>query len=483
LQQNLSAISRLRWLQINTALKLKIGETLTSGTLYSLIITHAAKKSIRYFVLFLKDKKKLKMKRCSATLVFLIVIVQNIFAQGKVDGNFDRLYELIEQKNFFAASEIYPEGKTKLSITQQLFLEAFLNNAFNRLEASNKNIQQLLLATDVPDSLRARLWEIKADNHIKLYEYKEAKEALHTMLLSYKKYLTAKELEDTENSLVIWTALANEPKQEIDINERIQLKLIKDKVGLKNLKVAGGGDSIDFIFDTGANLSTVTRSSAQQLNMRIIPADIKVGTITGVQVNAQLAICPVLHIGTIEVRNAVFLVMADEGLSYPQIDYQIHGIIGYPIIEAMKEIQISQNDYFVVNNNPTSIDAPSNMAMSALTPLIYINKRHFTFDTGADQTMLYSNYYKEFQKEIEDNYKVETVSFAGAGGRKEFDGFKINLDLQVFDKHITLTDITVVKDKIKDREKETVYGNIGQDLIKKFDRMTINFEQMFIKVD
>lgn len=423
------------------------------------------------------------MKKIATTFAFLILLNQNSSAQSKDCSAFEHFYQLIEQKNFFAVSDQFAWQKHQFADVQQQYINAFLNNAFNKLAASNNNINLLLSNNNFPDSLRAKLWEIKADNHLKLYEYKEAKEALATLLKNYKKHLNKKEVEDTENSLTLWAALENEPKQEIKIIESVQLKLKKDKAGLKNLKISSGADSIDFIFDTGANLSTVTRSTAQQLNMKIIPTDIKVGTITGEKVNAQLAVCPVLYIGTVVIRNAIFLVMADEGLAYPQIDYQIHGIIGYPIIEAMKEIQISKDGYFVVNKEKTKIDAASNMAMNALTPLIYINGKHFTFDTGADKTILYSNYFNEYKNNIEQYHNLQTVSFAGAGGKKEFKGYKINLDLKIYDKHINLTDISVLKDKTNDQDKETVYGNIGQDLINQFHKMTINFEQMFIKFD
>ena len=33
------------------------------------------------------------------------------------------------------------------------------------------------------------------------------------------------------------------------------------------------------------------------------------------------------------------------------------------------------------------------------------------------------------------------------------------------------------------QDHETVYGNIGQDLIKQFNKMTMNFDKMFIKFD
>jgi hypothetical protein len=333
----------------------------------------------------------------------------------------------------------------------------------------------------IPDSLRFKLYETKYDNALKLYNYEEAKNTILTILSDYKKYLDNEQTDDYENSLKIWTALENAPEQKVDIKKVTNIKMEKDVAGLNTLKMFANNDSLNFIFDTGANLSTTSLSVATQLNMKIIPVDIKVGTITGDKVLAKLAVCSKLTMGNIDLFNVVFLVLPDEALSFPQINYQIYGILGFPVIEALKEIRITQNGDFIVPLVESASSESSNMSMKGLTPLIYINEKHFTFDTGADQTLLYQRFYKENQKEIDKNYQPEKISFGGAGGKKEFDGYKINYTLSIEGEQVKLQDISLLKEKIK--ESETVYGNIGQDLVQKFDTMIINFDKMFIRFE
>jgi hypothetical protein len=421
------------------------------------------------------------VKRTKIVIAFLTLLSLNVWGQTK-NTAFIQIYDLIEQKNFFKAKEIYDLQKKDLSDTHQKFLEAFLDNAFNRLDESNNQINQLIKAeSNLPDSLILELYKIKEDNYVKLFDYKEAKNALITILKDYKDLLSENEINGIENSLKIWSALENEPKQKTFIKDAVRLKIEKDKVGLNNLKVSKGKDSLNFIFDTGANLSTVSKSTAQQFGMKIIPVDIEVGTITGEKVPAQIAVCPEFKLDNIEILNSIFLVLDDNALAFPQIDYQIYGVLGFPVIEALREIQITRDGYFIVPKEETKNSFESNMAMDGLTPLIYINQRHFTFDTGADRTLFYHSYYIENQKEIDKNYKPEKISFGGAAGRKEFDGYVISVNINILDKEITLKDIQLLKEKIKD--SETVYGNIGQDLIKQFHKMTMNFDRMFIKFD
>lgn len=185
--------------------------------------------------------------------------------------------------------------------------------------------------------------------------------------------------------------------------------------------------------------------------------------------------------GNIEIYNPVFLVLPDEALSFPQIDYQIFGILGFPVIEALGEIRITQDGNFIVPEEESTFSGKSNLAMKGLTPLIYIGDKHFTFDTGADQSIFYNIFYQENKKFVDDNYKLEKINLGGAGGEKEFVGYIINHTLNVGDQQVRLENIRLLKEKIK--ENETVYGNIGQDLIQKFDKMIINFNKMFIKFE
>ena len=415
-------------------------------------------------------------------IVLLLWVLGFSAVAQKQQPVFNTIYSLIDQKNFFKAKEIFNENQDEISPDHQLLISIFLENAFNELEASNQSILNLLQSEHgLPDSLLLAVWQVREDNSAKLYDYRGAKQAATAIIAGYSNLLSTDEKEDVENNLKIWTALENEPPQQVTIQETARQKMEKDKAGLNNLKITTSSDTIQFIFDTGANLSTTSSGTARKMNMKIIPVDIEVGTITGQSIQAQLAICPVMNLGLIEIKNAVFLVLNDSALSFPQIGYQIYGILGFPVIEALKEIQITQDGYFIVPKEETRISFPSNMAMNGLTPLICMDGMHFTFDTGADQTFLYQLYYQENKADIESKYSRAKFSFAGAGGSKEFEGFTISRDFHIMDQLIHLSDIQLSTEKIKD--KESVYGNIGQDVIRQFARMTLNFDRMFIRFE
>ncbi|MDR6548363.1 putative aspartyl protease [Chryseobacterium rhizosphaerae] len=429
----------------------------------------------------LKTESFRKIKTIHTAMLFALLCISFTgFGQTPASA-FDMIYGQMKQKNFFEARTSFAAHKKKLPVEYQYFTEAVLDNAFNKPQESNLKIAKLeMLKPSFPDSLMLKIGRIKEDNCMKQYDYAGAKKAVQGTLQQYDRLLTQDEKDDLKNNLKIWTALENEPRQKIVMNGSTRLKMEKDAAGLKNLKVDIGEGTMNFIFDTGANISTISTSAAQRLHMKIIPAAIDVDAITGISVKADLAVCKKLVLGNITVENAVFLVFADSALSFPQIKYQINGILGFPVIEALKEVQLTKDDYFIVPDTETKINTVSNLAIDGLSPLIFIDGKHFSFDTGADHTILYAPFYQENKKNIDRQYQVTKISMGGAGGKIEYDGFKINHTFHILDKKIPLENVSVLTTKIN---KETVYGNIGQDVIRQFNTMTMNFDQMFIKFD
>ncbi|MDP4189309.1 MAG: hypothetical protein Q8905_14755, partial [Bacteroidota bacterium] len=90
-------------------------------------------------------------------------------------------------------------------------------------------------------------------------------------------------------------------------------------------------------------------------------------------------------------------------------------------------------------------------------------------------------FYIEHQEEIDKSYKPQKISFGGAAGRSEFEGYIIDHTFNFCGKTFNLKGIQLLKEKIND--DETVYGNIGQDFILQFNKMTLNFDHMFIRLE
>lgn len=309
----------------------------------------------------------------------------------------------------------------------------------------------------------------------------EASEAVATLLERHRPLLTSEMITGLENDLKLWGALADEPKQTVVFKKRTVLRMTEDKARLKNLRVSSEGVERDFVFDTGANISTVTLSTAVAMGMKIIPARIAVGSITGNTVSAQLGICKKLVIGNMEFTHVIFLVFEDDALAFRRIGYQINGILGFPVIEAMKKIVISRDGVFEVDGNRTRGEYESNMALDGLKPLLFADGQPYTSDSGADRTMLYKPYYLANQGEIERLYKETAISVGGAGGKRKIAGYVMDVTIKIGRQKVALRKVKLLNEPRANGSG--IYGNIGQDVVRQFKSMVIDFDEMYVGFD
>ena len=422
------------------------------------------------------------------TLLSLTVILFAGCNSGNINEadslkNFSEIDSLLQRKEFFAARDLYTAKNSQLTTFHHLKAGAELDNVFNRLKASDEKIDSLF--NNYPDKLsdkdKYHLLRTRQMNHSKLFEYQKAYDAIQQMTTRYKQQMTADDLDDYQNTQKIWAALAKQPAQVITIKDKTTLPIKRDRLGLQNLQVTLDTLSADFIFDTGANFSTVTETTAKKLNMRLMDTTtIEVGSITSLKVKSRIGVCPEFYLGNIRVQNAVFLVFPDEALAIPQANFQINGIIGFPVIEAMKEIQLTKRGEFIVPGQRSSY-AEQNLAIDFLNPVIYLDGENYTFDSGGNSTTLYESYFDKHKKDIEPAYKETDLTIGGAGGNLTKKGYFVTFRTKVNNQSVVLDSVQLFKEKIRD--KSFFSGNIGQDLIKKFDRVTINFESMFIRFD
>ena len=410
----------------------------------------------------------------------LVSCRQQVNAYPASDADFTLIDSLIRHKDFFAARDLFQEKQSLLSEYQTLRAGAALDNAFNRLEASNEKIDALFSNHEnmLSDSAKLFLLDLHQSNSVKLFQYQAAQAAIDSILKNFGHLLAEKELKGFENTRIIWAALAGKPRQEVHVMEDTRIQMSRDIAGLTNLPVSNGKDSLGFIFDTGANLSTVTAATAQRLDMDQIDIDFEVTSITGEKVPAKLAVSKDLYIRGIHLQHVVFIVFPDEPLFIPQFPYQINGIIGFPVIAALGEVHISKSDEFFVPVEPGTSDF-QNLALDYLTPVIELDGEPYTFDTGADETMLYAPYYRKYREQIDGKYQLADLTFGGAGGSITQKGYYVPFERQLFDTTVRLDSLMLFEENIRS-SVDDYYGNIGQDLIGKFDRMILNFNKMFI---
>ncbi|WP_166437166.1 retropepsin-like aspartic protease [Niastella caeni] len=396
-----------------------------------------------------------------------------------------KLDSLLIHRHFFELQrELKSNTYSNLPTHRKLYYQAFLHNFFHDLTTSNQEIALLLdnYKKEFSHNELSNLLMKKIDNHVKLYQYREAHLTTQFLLRKYRHVLSAEERDDARNSDIIWKGLENVPPQTTSVTSETNISYRRDLAGLINIPVSFADSTFDFVFDTGANLSVITESYARKSNLRMMNVRFKVRAITGLEVYANLGIANEFKMGNIIVRNAVFMVFPDTALSFARGLYTIKGIIGFPIIEQLQEIRINKKT-LTVPQFPTDRKL-RNFGVDELLPVISIaynaDTLAFTFDTGAQFTFLNEPFYQDYKKLIDSAGKPFDMQIGGAGGITKTKAFRLSqIAITVAGQPALLKDVAVKTSSSTPKDK-LYYGNFGQDIMNQFKEMVINFKYMYV---
>jgi predicted aspartyl protease len=412
-----------------------------------------------------------------------VLFFGGIASGGNKQGDlFERIYDLLDKKEYFRFKNTFEASKKDLAEWQVLYFEV-INAGISNTPGRANDLAEVLMEKygDVlADSLKKDILSSEISSRVHLFDYKGAMTASEELLGNYSQYLDEKEKEEYNNNLKLWQIAKDVPSQTINITSDSRIELLSSFAG-KNIETIVNGDTNAFIFDTGANFSVIIKSLASDLRIRILPGDFKVTSITGEKLPAELGVADSLIIGNMIFNNVLFLVFPDEAFTFGP-GLVIEGIIGFPVINAMKELRFSE-DYIDVPKDPSK-RSYSNLALDGFTPVIGMIEKNdtlcFGFDTGADKTMLYPPFYLNSKDEIEENHKLTKYKFGGAGGIIEVDAYLIEtLLLKTGETQNNLKDTYVLISPLGEHSKY-YYGNLGMDYIGAYETYIMNFEDMFI---
>ena len=417
------------------------------------------------------------MKNYSVKILFVIVVLAqiSIYAQP---GAFETAYD---KRQWFDLRDRVLQLGAKDESTEMLFYRGVVANRFNDLKESTALLQKYVKRAEKSAAHLPDAYEILADNYTKTYGYGKAAATYKFLIDNYQEKLEAERIKGFENVFGLWNALRDVPRQTVSFGDST-IQGTRDKANLLNLSIEVGNQKMDFIFDTGANISTISLSTAEKLGLKIIESDVSVGSSTDKKVKSKLAVAPAMKIGNAVVRNVVFLVMDDKALFFPQINYQINGIVGFPVIEAFGAVSISRDNQIRIFEKKTKDKVEPNMCLQGLLPLVagtYKNERMiFSFDTGAVTSEFHQAFFLKNEAEIKKNSAEQKIKVGGAGGYMEVPAYGMkDLELTVGGKTARFAKTRVLSQPTNE-DSRYFYGNLGQDLIKQFERMTLDFQAM-----
>jgi len=393
---------------------------------------------------------------------------------------------LLDKKEYFHLESQLNLHSRELSVSRRLYFAAILDNVFNRNTSCIARIDSSMNLTPagLPDSLKANLLLFQGDSYFKTGQYAEAAHTDSLLIHQYARAVDSPTLANAKNDWLIRNALRNEAPEKVFSGTGAEIAWSRDPIGLIEIPLQSHTQTVSAIFDTRANISSITRSYAEKLHLHLMDVQYRESAgITGNQFTVGLGVADSLYIGQVLVRNAVFQVMPDSIFYIAPIHFQLNIIVGLPIIADLQEVQVYNDGRMVIPPLPTPGDL-HNMAFDGLDPVLLLPSREDTllyhFDSGASSTILYATWFDTHRAAVLRSASKKRTGFAGAGGTQTKDIYLLpSFQLSLGSKTVTIDSVSVLTEKITPEER--FYGNIGQDFMHQFKEFTIDFRYMYVK--
>ncbi len=352
--------------------------------------------------------------------------------------------------------------------------------AFNRLTDCEHNLDAVIRSW--PKSERAR------DAHEALaYAYQRAgdypKAAAEIDALSK---LTP-DAPDIRNALNFYSGLRNYPKLTVTAKRTSKIRYRIDD-GNMYIPVTINGRQAEYMVDTGANFSLISESEAKRLGLKIHEVTAKGSDATGGEVTMRTAVADQCKIGDTELHNIAFLVISDDQQPFVDAPQQQRGIIGLPVLLAMKTIRWHPDGVFEVApeiNTPTARDPNLCFEGGEMFLQAEFASRQIILllDTGAVKTRLWPKFAADFPRSVDPYRKDQSVEISGVGGKVRLESVEVpELKLKIGGADVALHPAQVLL-------KETVgasrwhHGSLGLDLLSGSQTVTIDFRSMVLTLE
>lgn len=250
-------------------------------------------------------------------------------------------------------------------------------------------------------------------------------------------------------------------------------------------KLTVNGVESDWLLDTGANQSVISRTMAIKLHLQMLPGIAHTaGGVTGIENSIRVAILPELPLGAATAQNVPLLVLDDANLTISlgkDEPYRISGIVGLPVLRALGCITFHQNGGFEANEACNVSSGNSSLEFHLLTPAVQTRVKTrpltFTLDTGAQETTLSARFYEQFSSERYFWKRVQSTN-GGAGGNTTTSAYLVpSLTFALGGRLVTVRSLTVLPKK-QHSDVDSLFGNMGEDVLQSVSSFTLDFPHM-----
>lgn len=408
-------------------------------------------------------------------------------AKAPLQTSSSDLDRLVQERRYPELERRLPSSN--LTAMERSYFEGILADRLNHVSQAIAVLERITpgLRTTNPHRAAVALRTLAGD-YFTVGRYSDASGLCSDLLEHFAVEFRPAEKRSIADDLHTFELLRDAAPEAVSGARNFSVPLQRDPIGDIDVPVQVGETKQWWIFDTGANISTITLSTAKSLGITISKGRSKTNGASGAAVPLWTAVIPQLSFGGAVVRNVVALVMEDKELD---IDlgkdghYQIQGVLGYPVLVALGSFTVT-GEQMVVSPASQPSARSTKLYVEELTPLVMatVDGREllYGFDTGSSSAEFSAKYLREFPLQF-SSLKTTQRSFGGAGGKRALPVYYLpEVELVLGNATARLKDVPVLaRDRGVDK-LDQLFGNLGLGLLNQFRTYTIDFKNMRLSV-
>jgi predicted aspartyl protease len=404
-------------------------------------------------------------------------------AQMEAQNSTPGLDDLLQRKQYSELEHALTTDPSDIAPLSLAYFEGIMANHTNRLQRSIDLLERVLPVLSLSNPARAELTLCAlADDYAKSFRYEDGA----------RTYSDASRLAERQNKVSAcdaareasrWALLSDAPAQVIYGRRAFTVEGKRDSIGLIQVPIKAGSYTGSWIVDSGASLSVISRSVADQIGLKFSSSQETAQGATGREVLIRTAVIPEMRLGEAILRNVAVLVADDSDLNFPQLGYQLDGSLGMSVIAALGRITFYSDGRVAFDQNTKASDRnvdSHTLFFENFTPLITADFGHgnklFTVDTGAVGTILSAQFYKAHRASL-DPADFVSLELVGAGGSIHSPAYMLHGVVGRLGEECTsVEDIEVLTERTG--LPDEFYGNVGQNVLSSFTSFTLDFKSM-----
>lgn len=360
-----------------------------------------------------------------------------------------------------------------------IFYRGAVEAAFNETEAADRDLKMDIRGE--PHSTRS---PSARDLLIALY-YRQGRFKSALTAFDLYHYVPANDDEKKERDML--AALAQAGDLSVSIPKSPASVAIDIVDGNLFLPLTINNSAASYAFDNGASISMISESEAKRLGLTVQPTSATMYTMTGATIPMRIAVVNDLAIGGMHFAHVAFTVVPDSKPPFDELPAGKRGILGMPVLIAMKNQRWSAAKKTFEFNFPVALAAKpvQNLALEQTSTFVQVKYKNtpllMSLDTGAQLTYLYPAFTTAFPAVVAAG-KKETKKVTGVGGSSDFDSTVLDsLTLTVGGRDVTLKPAHVLA---KDNTPVSKWfaGNVGMDLLNQSSTTTLDWTTMTINL-